>query len=300
MQFKDYYKLLGVDAKADAATIKAAYRRLARKFHPDVSKESGAEDRFKEVNEAYEVLGDEARRAEYDQLRAGGFRPGEEFRPPPGWQSNSNFDFGDGNRSDFSEFFESLFGRGRSGRPHGPAGMRRRGPDLRATLEVDLESLVEGSKQRFQLSGQRGPRTLEVKIPAGVQHGQTIRLAEQGEPGPEGAGDLLLEIRFRPHPAFEVDGRDLRHKLQISPWEAALGGEISVPTLSGQVNLRIPPGSRSGQRLRLKGKGLPGKTAGDLYVEMQIQTPVAVGDAEQEWYRQMRERFADFDPRGKA
>lgn len=300
MQFKDYYKLLGVDAKADAATIKAAYRRLARKFHPDVSKEAGAEDRFKEINEAYEVLGDEARRAEYDQLRAGGFRPGEEFRPPPGWHSNSNFDFGGDNRGDFSDFFESLFGRGRGGRPQGPTGTRRRGPDLRATLEVDLESLADGGKQRFQLGGQRGPRTLEVKIPPGVQNGQTIRLAEQGEPGPEGAGDLLLEIRFRPHPAFEVDGRDLRHKLQLSPWEAALGAEVAVPTLSGQVNLRIPPGSRSGQRLRLKGKGLPGQPTGDLYVEMQLQTPPAATEDDQTWYRQMSERFGGFDPRGKT
>lgn len=298
MQFKDYYKVLGVDAKADAAAIKAAYRRLARKFHPDVSKEASAEERFKEINEAHEVLGDPARRAEYDQLRAGGFRPGEDFQPPPGWHSNSNFDFGDARGGDFSEFFESLFGRGRGPRQPGP-GMRRRGPDLRATLEVDLESLLDGGKQRFQLSGQRGPRTLEVKVPAGVQHGQTIRLAEQGEPGPEGAGDLLLEIRFRPHPEFEVDGRDLRHRLAITPWDAALGAGISVPTLSGQVSMRIPAGSRSGQRLRLKGKGLPGTPPGDLYVELQIQTPKASSDEDRQWYQSMRERFAGFDPRSR-
>jgi curved DNA-binding protein len=299
MQFKDYYKVLGVDAKADAAAIKSAYRRLARKFHPDVSKEAAAEDRFKEINEAHEVLGDPARRAEYDQLRAGGFRSGEDFQPPPGWHSNSNVDFGDGRGGDFSEFFESLFGRGRGGPQPGPR-MRRRGPDLRATLEVDLESLVDGGKQRFQLNGQRGPRTLEVKLPPGVQDGQTIRLAEQGEPGPEGAGDLLLEIRFRPHPEFELDGRDLRHRLAVTPWDAALGAGVSVPTLSGPVSMRIPAGSRSGQRLRLKGKGLPGSPPGDLYVELQIQTPKASSDADRQWYEEMRTRFADFNPRSKG
>jgi curved DNA-binding protein len=299
MQFKDYYKVLGVDAKADAGAIKSAYRRLARKFHPDVSKEASAEDRFKEINEAHEVLGDPARRAEYDQLRAGGFRSGEDFQPPPGWHSNSHVDFGDGRGGDFSEFFESLFGRGRGAPQPGPR-MRRRGPDLRATLEVDLESLVDGGKQRFQLNGQRGPRTLEVKLPPGVQDGQTIRLAEQGEPGPEGAGDLLLEIRFRPHPDFELDGRDLRQRLAVTPWDAALGAGVSVPTLSGPVSMRIPAGSRSGQRLRLKGKGLPGPPPGDLYVELQIQTPKASSDADRQWYEEMRTRFADFNPRSKS
>lgn len=298
MQFKDYYKVLGVEPSADATAIKAAFRRLAKKYHPDKSKEQGAEDRFKEVNEAHEVLGDPARRAEYDQLRAGGFRAGEDFRPPPGWQGGG-FDFGDAPRGDFSDFFESLFGRGRPGRARGPAA-RRRGPDLRATLEVDLATAAEGGKQRFQVGGTRGLRTLEVRIPAGVQHGQVIRLAEQGEPGPEGAGDLLLEIHIRAHPDFEVDGRDLRHRLQLAPWEAALGAQVAVPTLSGQVSLRIPPGSRSGQRLRLKGKGLPGTPEGDLYVELQLQTPAASGEDDRQWYEQMRERFAGYDPRQRS
>ncbi|MCB1633817.1 MAG: DnaJ domain-containing protein [Xanthomonadales bacterium] len=300
MQFKDYYKVLGVEPGADAATIKSAYRRLAKKYHPDKSSEAGAEDRFKEINEANEVLGDPARKAEYDQLRAGGFRSGEEFRPPPGWQGGQ-FDFGDGPRGDFSDFFESLFGRGRGGggRAHGPS-VRRRGPDLRATLEVDLATAAEGGKQRFQVGGTRGLRTLEVRIPAGVQEGQTIRLAEQGEPGPDGAGDLLLEIHIRPHPDFEVDGRDLRHRLALAPWEAALGAQLAVPTLSGQVSLRVPSGSRSGQRLRLKGKGLPGTPAGDLYVELQIQAPPAANEADRQWYEQMQERFADFEPRRRT
>ena len=293
MQFKDYYKILGVEPSADAKAIKSAYRRLARKYHPDVSKEAGAEDRFKEINEAHEVLGDEKRRAEYERLRAGGFRSGDDFTPPPGWSGGVDFDFSEQGGGDFSDFFESLFGRGRAGGRQRPPPRPRRGADVRATLEVDLETVNAGGKQRLQIGGASGPRTLEVTIPKGIGNGQTIRLSQQGESGPSGAGDLLLEIRYRPHAQFEVDGSDLKHKLQISPWEAALGGQISVPTLQGTVSMNIPAGSRSGRKLRLKGKGLPGKTVGDLYVELQIQTPPARDEADRQWYEQMRERFAD-------
>ncbi len=291
MQFKDYYKILGVEPGADAKAIKSAYRRLARKYHPDVSKEAGAEDRFKEVNEAYEVLGDDKRRSEYERLRAGGFRSGDEFTPPPGWSGGVDFDFAEQGGGDFSDFFESMFGRGRAGRGRQPPRPRR-GADVRATLEVDLETVAAGGKQRFQIGGSSGPRTLEVSIPVGIGNGQSIRLSKQGEPGPAGPGDLLLEIRYRAHPRFEVDGSDLKQRLEITPWDAALGGQLAVPTLQGSVTLSIPAGSRSGRRLRLKGKGLPGKTPGDLYVELLIQTPPVRDDDDRQWYEQMRERFA--------
>lgn len=286
MQFKDYYKILGVETSADAKAIKTAYRRLASKYHPDVSKEVGAEDRFKDVNEAYEVLGDEKRRAEYERMRAGGMRSGDEFTPP-GWSSGGGGgDFAD-QGGDFSDFFESMFGGGRGRRP--PV---RRGADVRAILHVDLETVCAGGKQRFQITVSGGPRTLEVAVPKGIGDGQTIRLSGQGEAGPAGAGDLLLEIRHRMHPQFETDGSDLKHKLDITPWDAALGAQVSVPTLQGAVSLSLPAGSRSGRKMRLKGKGLPGKAPGDLYVELQIQTPSANDDDDRQWYEQMKERFA--------
>ena len=290
MQFKDYYKILGVDEKADAKAIKTAYRRLVSKYHPDTSKEAGAEDRIKEINEAHEVLGDDKRRAEYERLRAGGFRSGEEFTPPSGWGGGGG-GYADHPGGDFSDFFESMFGRSRGGSRQAPRP--RRGADVRATLEVDLETISTGGKQRFQIGGSNGPRTLEVSIPKGIADGQSIRLSGQGESGPAGAGDLLIEIRYRAHPQFETDGSDLKHKLQITPWDAALGGQVSVPTLQGSVTLTLPASSRSGRRMRLKGKGLPGKTMGDLYVELQIQTPKARDDEDRQWYEQMRERFAD-------
>jgi len=285
MEFKDYYKILGVDTSADAKAIKKAYRRLASKYHPDVSKEAGAEDRFKDVNEAYEVLGDDKRRAEYERMRAGGMRSGDDFTPP-GWSSGGGDFTNQG--GDFSDFFESMFGGGRGRRP--PV---RRGADVRATLQVDLETVCAGDKQRFQITVSGGPRTLEVAVPKGIGDGQTIRLSGQGEPGPAGAGDLLLEIRHRTHPQFETDGSDLKHKLEITPWDAALGAQVSVPTLQGAVSLSLPAGSRSGRKMRLKGKGLPGKAPGDLYVELQIQTPPANDDNDRQWYEQMKVRFAD-------
>lgn len=292
MQFKDYYDVLGVSPEASEAELKTAYRKLARKFHPDVSKEAGAEDKFKAVNEAWEALKDPQRRRAYDQLRARGYRPGEEFQPPPNFGEGFDFHFnGDEGPGGFSDFFESLFARqgGRGGRA-GP----RRGQDLQATVEIDLETAYAGGKQRLNL----GERVLEVKIPAGILPGQTIRLAGQGRSGSHGgpAGDLLLEIALRPHPQFALEGRDVHAILPISPWEAALGANVAVPTLAGEVELRIPAGSDSGRRLRLKGRGMPGKSPGDQYVELQVRVPPASTEAQRELYRRMAEEF-NFDPR---
>ncbi|GAB2493178.1 DnaJ C-terminal domain-containing protein [Arenimonas alkanexedens] len=298
MQFKDYYDTLGVEATAGEAEIKTAYRRLARKFHPDVSKEAGAEDRFKGINEAYEVLRDKDKRAEYDQLRAQGYRPGEEFRPPPGFGGGyggagagaGGFryeqDFGGG--GGFSDFFESLFGGGRApGRQQAPQG------DVRAKLAVSLEQAYTGGKQRISVDG----RTLEVNVPAGIAPGQVIRLAGQGRRGGPRPSDLLLEIDYRPHAQFEVDGRNVLYTLPLAPWQAALGATLSVPTLGGPVELRIPPDSDTGRKLRLRGRGLPGKPAnGDQIVELEVRAPKAATDEQKALYQQMAEAF-DFDPR---
>jgi len=288
MQFKDYYETLGVEPSAGEAEIKTAYRRLARKYHPDVSKEAGAEDRFKAINEAYEVLRDKEKRAAYDQLKSQGYRPGEEFRPPPdfgaGGYGGQGFrfeqDFGGGG---FSDFFESLFGGGRPrGRPEPPG-------DTRAKLAIPLELAYTGGKQRIEVDG----RKLDVGIPAGIQPGQVIRLAGQGRRG----ADLKLEVDYRPHAEFEVDGRNVLYTLPLAPWQAALGTTVSVPTLGGTVELRVPPDSDTGRKLRLRGRGLPGKpAAGDQIVELEVRAPKAASDAQKALYRQMAEAF-DFDPR---
>ena len=302
MEFKDYYSILGVEPGAGEGEIKTAYRRLARKFHPDVSKEAGAEEKFKSVNEAYEVLRDKEKRAAYDQLRTRGYRPGEEFRPPPdfgeqfrrGHGNGYEFEFGEGGSGGFSDFFESLFG-GRSG---GTRGAQQPGPapaggDIRAKLGVPLEVVFSGGAQRINVDG----RALEVKIPRGIKPGQVIRLSGQGRPGRGRNGDLLLEIEYRPHAQFEVDGLNVLHVLPLAPWEAALGATISVPTLGGAVDLKIPANSDTGRKLRLRGRGLPGKpTAGDQIVELEVRTPKAMTDAQKELYREMEKTFA-FDPR---
>jgi curved DNA-binding protein len=292
MQFKDYYEVLGVPPGADADVIKSSYRRLARKFHPDVSKEKDAEERFKAVNEAYEVLKDAKKRAAYDQLRARGYRPGEEFRPPPNFNQDFDFDFGGaggpgGDPGGFSDFFETLFGRVRGGAAPGPGTRRAR--DSRARLEIDLERAYAGGAERVSVNG----KTLDVRIPAGVQPGQNIRLAGQGT----GGGDLLLEIAYRAHPRFRVEGRDISVVVPIAPWEAALGGAVAVPTLGGEVELKVPAGTASGKRVRLKGRGLPGTTPGDQYVEFAIQTPAAGDERATAFYEDMAKRFKGFDPR---
>lgn len=286
MEFKDYYSILGVEPGAGEAEVKTAYRRLARKYHPDVSKLAGAEERFKAVNEAYEVLRDPQKRAEYDRLRAHGYRPGEEFRPPPGFGPGAQehgFEFDFGNSGGFSDFFESLFGRQR-----GAAQPGARGGETRAQLSIPLELAYAGGSQRIHLDG----RTLEVRIPAGIRPGQVIRLAGQGERG----GNLLLEIGYRPHPDFEVDGRNVLYTLPVAPWEAALGAEVAVPTLGGAVTVKIPPDSDTGRKLRLRGRGLPGAPPGDQIVEIEVRTPPAVSEEQRQLYRRMAERF-DFDPR---
>jgi len=302
MQFKDYYAILGVEPSAGEAEIKSAYRRMARKFHPDVSKESGAEEKFKSVNEAYEALRDPEKRAAYDQLRTRGYRPGDDVQPPPGGfgAGRGGVDFeeifaGGGAGGGFSDFFEGLFGRGRggpeSGGQYGQRGPQPRGPSVtRAKLAVPLESVFTGSTVRIGING----RTLEVRVPKGVREGQSIRLGGQGS----GGGDLLLQIEYAAHPQFEVDGRNVIHILPIAPWEAALGATISVPTLGGPVELKIPPNSEAGRKLRLRGRGLPGDAsgklaAGDQIVELEVLAPRAQTDAQRAAYETMREAFGD-------
>ncbi|GAB3095285.1 DnaJ C-terminal domain-containing protein [Lysobacter terrae] len=289
MQFKDYYETLGLEPGAGEAEIKTAYRRLARKYHPDVSKEAGAEEKFKAVNEAYEALRDPQKRAAYDQLRARGYRPGDEVQPPPGGFADGygGVDFdeifaGGGAGGGFSDFFENLFGRGRAGGFGGAAPPRG---DTRAKLAVSLESVYAGSPARIGV----GNRTLDVRIPKGIRPGQVIRLGGQGSAG----RDLLLEIEYAAHPQFEVDGRNIIYVLPVAPWEAALGATVSVPTLGGAVELKIPARSESGRKLRLRGRGLPGATPGDQIVELEILSPKPETPAQQAAYEAMRDAFGD-------
>ena len=301
MKYKDYYGVLGVERDANTAEIKRAYKRLARKYHPDVSKEPDAEERFKEVGEAYDVLRDHDKRATYDNLGSG-WHAGDEFSPPPGWDFEANFGGGvAGEKFDFSDFLDSMFG-GRA--PHGePFGThfhdtRARGSDGRAKIVITLEEAFHGGERSLSLNSERrAVRKLKVKIPAGIQEGQQIRLAGQGQSGPGGrSGDLFLAVEFAPHPLFRVQGRDLHMNLPIAPWEAALGATVKVPTLSRVVDLKIPAGSQTGRKLRLKGEGLGGSKGGDQYVTLQIVTPAADNEAAKRFYRSMAEEF-DFDPR---
>ena len=292
MQFKDYYAVLGVEPGAGDAEIKTAYRRLARKYHPDVSKEAGAEEQFKAVNEAYEALRDPQKRAAYDQLRARGYRPGEEFRPPPdfgrGGPGAQDFDYEEifggagGGSGGFSDFFEGLFGRrarAEQGAPRGPQPSR----DSRAKLAVPLQAVYDGGSVRVNVNGKQ----LDVKVPKGVKPGQVIRLAGQGTQG----GNLLLEVEYAPHPQFEVDDRNILYTLELAPWQAALGTSIGVPTLGGTVELKIPPGSDAGRRLRLRGRGLPGATPGDQIVELEITAPRAETDEQRKAYAALAQAF---------
>jgi curved DNA-binding protein len=300
VEFKDYYDILGVSPTADADEIKKAYRKLARKYHPDVSKEPGAEERFKAINEANEVLKDPARRATYDQFRAGGYRAGDEFQPPPNWQGNG-FEFGGGGAGDFSDFFDALFrGQGAAGGFHRGGRRPARGADLRASIEIDLETALRGGSTRVSLSGENGARTLDVRIPAGIQPGQVIRLSGQGSPGRSGAGagDLMLEVQLAPHSRYELHGRDLHTRVAVAPWEAALGAQIEVPTLDGAVDLKLPAGSSSGRRLRLRGRGMPDRDGvrGDLYVIIEVHVPPADTDEMRALYERMRD-LSGFNPR---
>jgi len=302
MQFKDYYDILGVKPDASDAEVKSAYRKLARKFHPDVSKESGAEDKFKAANEAYEALKDPAKRRAYDQLRAQGYRPGQEFHPPPHYGDGADFDFShmDGGDSGFSDFFESLFGRG--ARPGGGRAGPRRGRDVQARIRIPLETAYSGGRERITLrDGEGGERTLEVKIPAGILAGQQIRLGGQGSAGGGGAsaGDLLLEVAIEDHPRFRLDGRDILLTLPITPWDAALGATLTVPTLGGEVDLKIPAGSNSGTRMRLRGRGMPGKTPGDQFITLEVHVPAARTEAQRKLYEQLAREF-EANPRSAA
>ncbi len=313
MEYKDYYRIMGVERDASQAEIKRAYRKLARKYHPDVSKEANAEERFKEVGEAYEVLKDAEKRAAYDQLGAN-WQAGQDFHAPPGWDQGFEFrggsSRGDGfsgaSAEDFSEFFESLFGRGGFA-GHGQSRQPPQGRDTHARLVIDLEDAYEGASRQLTLKhAEPGPdgrpqiqeRTLNVRIPKGIRQGQHIRLAGQGgaASGNGKAGDLYLEVEIRPHALYKVEGRDVYLDLPVTPWEAALGARVKVPTPSGKVDLKIPADSKSGQKLRLKGRGLPAKQPGDFYVVLQIAVPPATSDAVKDAYREL-EKVADFNPR---
>ncbi|HYD79013.1 MAG TPA: DnaJ C-terminal domain-containing protein [Paucimonas sp.] len=325
MEFKDYYQALGVARDAGADDIKKAFRKLARKYHPDVSKEPDAEARMKELNEAFAVLSDPEKRAAYDRLGQR-FHAGQDFHPPPDWDAGFEFSgrgFSGAEAADFSDFFSELFGgrfggaEARGGRHAGPGwddirddmrdGFRARGEDHHAKLMLDLEDAYRGAVRTVTL---RVPRldaagrpvlqehTLDVRIPQGVYEGQMIRLAGQGGPGmgTDEAGDLYLEVHFKPHGRYRVEGRDVYASLPVTPWEAALGASVLAPVPDGAVEVRIPAGSQSGRKLRLKGRGIPGRTPGDLYLVLEVVLPPADTPRARELYETMA-REMNFDPR---
>jgi len=302
MEYKDYYNIMGVPRTAQADEIKRAYRKLARKYHPDVSKESGAEEKFKELGEAYEVLKDPQKRAAYDQLGAN-WQAGQEFRPPPGWAPPEweGVAGGAGGFGDASDFFEFLFGGGQGGmhRSTHRHGFARRGEDYHSKIQISLPEAYHGGVKEIQLTGQQGQRRLlKVKIPPGIKSGQQIRLPHQGAPGMGKGekGDLYLEIEVQKHPFFDMIGNDIYCSLPVTPWEAALGATVTVPTLGGKVGLKIPPGSQGGQKLRLKGRGLPGTKGGDQYVILKIVIPQPATDSAKALYTQMAQEMP-FNPR---
>lgn len=304
MKYKDYYKILGLERGAGADEVKKAYRRLARKYHPDVSKEKNAEERFKEVGEAYETLKDADKRAAYDGL--GAFRSGQNFRPPPDWFERFHVHGADDlGGVDLSDLFGSFSGSGGRGGASGFQGFGRtrrrgrplRGQDVEATVQLGLEDAARGSEVTLQV----GPQQVRARIPRGATEGQRMRLRGKGGPGAGGgpAGDLYLNIALRPHPRFRAEGHDLRIDVPLAPWEAALGAEIEIPTLEARVTLKIPPGSKAGQRLRLSGKGLPKPKggSGDLYAVLTIAVPGTHSERERALYEQLREA-SSFNPRG--
>lgn len=328
MEFKDYYQVMGLARSATADEVRKAYRRLARKHHPDVNKEADAEAKFKELGEAYEVLKDPEKRAAYDRLGAD-WKAGQEFRPPPDWQHAA--DFGAGQRAgrgargthgthgargghDFSDFFESLFRRAAAeGQEPQDAGWQQadlhaHGEDHHAAIELDLEDAYHGAKRSLALRipeidaqgrVRQRERQVEFTVPKGVRAGQHIRLAGQGGPGlGQGKpGDLYLEVQFRPHPHYRVEQRDVYMDLPVAPWEAALGAQVEAPTPAGRVEVTVPPNSGAGRKLRLKGRGIPGATPGDFYFVLQLAMPPADSDKARAAYSQLAAQFPDFHPR---
>lgn len=311
MQFKDYYQTLGVPRTATAEEIRKAFRRLARKYHPDVSKEPDAERRMQEINEANTVLSDPEKRAAYDQLGQS-FQPGQDFRPPPDWDAGFEFSgpgFSAREMGGFSDFFAEFFGRIEREGPGfaGRSAFHGRGQDHRSKVLLDLEDSFSGATRqlslrvpKFDTAGQMvvTTRTLNVRIPKGVRAGQVIRLAGQGAPGVAGgnAGDLLLEVAFRPHPRFRVDGADLHMDLPVAPWEAALGAVVPITLPDGDLKVRIPAGAQSGRQLRVRGRGLPGKPAGDLLLDIRVVLPAADTEKARHFYETIAKELA-FDPR---
>ena len=293
MKYKDYYKTLGVGREAGDEEIKKAYRKLARKYHPDVSKEPNAKERFQEAAEAYETLRDKDKRAAYDSL--GSHRAGRDFRPPPDWFDRFGQMSGQGHAQDLggidlSDLFAS-FGRGGRGR-----GGAFRGEDYEVAVQLSLEEAARGAERELRI----GARTIRARIPRGATDGQRLRLAGKGGPGANGgpAGDLYLQIALAPHALFKPNGHDLDIDVPIAPWEAALGADVDVPTLEGRVRMKVPPGSSSGQKLRLAGKGLPrpGSGAGDLYAVLKIALPRALTEREKKLFEELREA-SRFNPR---
>jgi curved DNA-binding protein len=314
MDFKDYYVIMGVEKDATQDEIKRAYRKLARKYHPDVSKEADAETRFKELGEAYEVLKDTEKRAAYDQLGSQ-YQAGQDFHPPPGW--DAGFEFSgrgdtDPDMGDFSDFFESLYGRSRRRPDPGfgsEPGFTVRGEDHHATIMVEPEDSYHGATRALSLQMPQlttdgrvttQTRTLNVKIPKGIRQGQQIRLGGQGGSGYGGGsdGDLYLQVEFNPKSKFRVEGADVYLDLPLAPWEAALGDTVKVPTPSGSIDLKIPPNSQAGRKLRLKDRGIPAPQAGDFYVVLQIALPPADSEEQRQIYQQMKDKFS-FNPRTK-
>ena len=311
MQYKDYYQLLGVPRDVTADALKKAFRKLARKYHPDVSKEADAEARMREVNEAYAVLSDPEKRAAYDQLGQG-HSPGQDFRPPPGWDAGFEFSgqpYTPHETADFCDFFSELFGSmgGGAQRPRGRATPTGRGEDHHAKVLLDLEDAFTGATRQISLRVPKmdaqgrvvlDTRTLNVKIPKGVYAGQIIRLTGQGTPGFDGgsAGDLLLEVQFRPHPKMHAEGRDIYLGLPVAPWEAALGAVVAVALPTGTLQTRLPAGVQRNRSLRVRGKGLPGEPPGDLILELQIVLPPADTPEARTMYETMAQTLK-FDPR---
>lgn len=307
MKYKDYYKILGVERSAGQDEIKKAYRRLARKYHPDVSKEKNAEEKFKEIGEAYEVLKDAEKRAAYDQL--GSFQPGQEFRPPPEWDQRfgHGHSFSEFSGADFGDFFAEIFGMHR-GQPRA-GGFAAGGQNYEVTVQVSLEEAYHGAERSLQLEVpeftsegymMRIPKTVKVRIPRGVTDGQKLRVPGKGGAGMHGGtpGDLYLNIAIQPHRLFGLSGHDLYLEVPLAPWEATLGASVEVPTMEGQVRLKVQPGARSGQKLRLAGKGMPksGGGHGDFYAVLQVVSPSSLGEREKALFEELA-KISSFNPR---